>query len=180
MKQRWIYAVVAAIAVGITLCPATGQESAPKPGPEVERLAFLVGNWTLEGVVQPGVFGPGGKFSETSRGEWMEGGFFVIVHEHYAGAVGDSDAISFTGYDQERGVYTYWGFGSGGETEISTGQNTGNRWVWSRGGKMKGQAATIRYTVVVTSPSTYSFKSEISTDGANWTLFLEGNAHKGG
>jgi hypothetical protein len=177
MRPVHLLAIVAAL--GVLAAPVRGQETAPKPGQEVQNLATLVGNWTLEGDVKPGLIGPGGKFTGTSRAEWMQGGYFVIAHEHYTGAVGDGDSISITGYDKERGAYTYYGFNSGGDTEISTGHNEANRWVWTHPTKTKGQAATIRYTVVFTSPSSYEFHSEISTDGVAWTLFLEGKAHKG-
>jgi hypothetical protein len=36
----------------------------PKPGPEVEKLAYYLGTWKGEGESKSGPFGPAGKLSK--------------------------------------------------------------------------------------------------------------------
>lgn len=58
-----------------------------KPGPELKKVDGFVGTWTLEGSTKPGIMGPGGPVAETGKCDWMEGGFYLVCHLEYKGAI---------------------------------------------------------------------------------------------
>src|SRR5262245_8700057 len=94
----------------------------PKPGPEVKRLSYYVGNWTAEGSMQPGEFGPGGKMTSKSRNTWFSGGFFVTSQGETAlEGMGTIKEYAIYGYDTDKKVYTYHAINSMGEAEHYTG-----------------------------------------------------------
>jgi hypothetical protein len=41
----------------------------PKPGPEIQKLAYYLGTWKGEGETKGGPFGPAGKLSSTTTCE---------------------------------------------------------------------------------------------------------------
>jgi Protein of unknown function (DUF1579) len=154
------------------------QMQTPKPGPELKKLDYFAGAWTLDGDTKPGPMGPGGKMTMTERNQWMEGGFFVVSHSDFKSSMGNGTAISFLGYDPEEKVYTYDEFNSMGEAEHSKGTLEGDTWTWSGDEKVSGQVIKGRFTMKVLSPTSYSFKFEMSPDGAQWTTVMDGNATK--
>src|SRR6202034_772329 len=57
---------------------AQAQQGPPTPGPEVERLAYFVGNWNEQG--KSTAHGMEGPVSSTQSWEWTAGGFFIEGH----------------------------------------------------------------------------------------------------
>ena len=58
-----------------------GAQSQTRPGPEVKKLAVMVGRFTVEDEVKAGAMGPNSpamKFSGTDDCRWAAGGFAVI------------------------------------------------------------------------------------------------------
>ena len=64
--RRFAFITLALSAAWFTL---TSTQEAPKPGPEHERLAFWVGNWTSEAEVKENPMMPGGKMISSERCE---------------------------------------------------------------------------------------------------------------
>ncbi|HUK25089.1 MAG TPA: DUF1579 family protein [Terriglobales bacterium] len=157
---------------------AFGQMPMPKPGPEVKKLDYFVGSWTMEGEMKPGPMGPGGKFTGSETDEWMPGGFFLEAHEEFKTPMGDGTAKAFMGYDTEGKMYTYHSFASTGESENSTGMLEGDTWNWTSDEKMGGQTLKGKYSLTMLSPTSYSFKFEVSPDGTTWNTVMEGKATK--
>jgi len=60
----------------------------------------------------------------------------------------------------------------------ATGTVSGNTWTWKGSDKMGGKTVYSRYTVVVTSPTSQTFKWETSDDGKTWTTAAEGKSTK--
>ena len=90
---------------------AFAQMDIPKPGPELKKLDYFVGHWTAEGDVKPGPMGPGGKFTKEEHSEWMDGGYFVVIHSKYSGAgMPSGTSTAYMGYDTQEKVYTYDAF----------------------------------------------------------------------
>jgi len=54
----------------------------------------------------------------------------------------------------------------------------GDTWTWTNDEKMGGQTIHGRFTVKILTPSSYSFKFEVSSDGATWSTVMEGKATK--
>lgn len=149
------------------------------PAPELSKLAFMAGEWTTEGTMNPSPGMPGGKFSSTSHAEWMPGNFFLVEHgEFNMGPMGTGKELAIMGYDSDKKVYTYHAFNSMGEAEYSVGTVSGDTWTWLSDENMGGKAMKGRFTMKVLSPTAYTMKFEISPDGMNWMTGMEGKATK--
>lgn len=163
----------AAVLLMLAFSPA--QMPVPKPGPEHKKLGNFAGSWTLEGDIKAGPMGPGGKMTEMEKCEWMEGEFFLICHTDFkSAAMGNGAGLSVMGYDTDAKNYTYRAFNSWGEFENAKGSLDGDTWTWTSDEKFgKG-----RFTMKITSPTTYNFMFETSQDGAKWSTFMDGKATK--
>ena len=171
-----------ALLIGILVCAvlASGQMGPPKPGPELKKLDYFLGPWTAEGDMKPGPMGPGGKFTTSDHGQWMEGGFFLVITTDFkSAAMGNGAGIAYMGYDPQEKVYTYDAFSSMGEANHSKGTVEGDIWKWASESKMGAQTIKTRYTLTITSPTSYTFKLEMSPDGTKWETAMEGKATKG-
>jgi hypothetical protein len=157
---------------------AFAQMEMPKPGPELEKLNYFLGNWTTEGDAKPGPMGPGGKMTSTGKAEWMEGKYFVMMHEKFSGAMGNGTAVAFMGYDPDQKMYTYNEFNSMGEAVKSTGTVEGDTWTFTDTQKMGGKMINGRYTMKILSPTSYTFKFEMQPEGGEWMTAMEGKATK--
>ena len=151
----------------------------PKPGPEQKNLGYFAGNWKTTGDVKPGPMGPGGKVTGADHIEWMPGGFFLVSHtQGSSSTMGKWTGLAIYGYDAEKKVYTFDEFDSVGENIHATGSFDGKVWTWTSDSTMGGKPMKGRYVVTVTSPTAYTFKFDMSVDGANWTPVMDGSASK--
>jgi hypothetical protein len=151
------------------------------PGPEVKKLDYFVGSWTTEGTIAPGPWGNGGKFTATDKNEWMNGSFFVVGQSQFkmpAEVGGDGTETSVMGYDTDENVYTYDAFNSQGRHESSKGMLSGDTWTWNSEATYGGQIVKQKMTIKTASPTSYTMKFEVSTDGTNWMTFMDGKATK--
>jgi len=167
--------------IGILLftTAAFAQMGPLKPGPELKKLDYFLGTWTSEGDMKPGPMGPGGKFTGSGRGGWMDGGFFLIIQSEYKGAgVGNATGTAYMGYNPDEKVYTYDEFNSMGEADHSKGTVEGDTWTWNSDVKAGPQTLKGRYTMKILSPTSYSFKFEVSSDGTKWDTVMDGKATK--
>ena len=155
-------------------------ETMPKPSPELERLGYLVGDWTSQGTIQPSPSGPGGKFSGSVHNEWYPGGFFLMTKgEMTMSGMGAVKELAIFGYDPEKKVYTYHGINSVGEALTSTGTVSGADWTWTNETTVKGKTYKNKFTVHEESPTSYTMKLDISEDGGKtWKTVMDGKATK--
>lgn len=165
-------------AVLLLAASAMAQMEMPKPGPEHKKLDIFAGSWTLDGDMKPGPMGPGGKITETEKCEWMEGGFYLVCHTQFGGSMGNGLGISVMGYSNDDKAYTYREFNSWGEFDDSKGSVDGDTWTWTSDEKMGGMSMKGRFTMKVTSPTSYNFSFEMSQDGTKWTTVMDGKATK--
>jgi hypothetical protein len=157
---------------------AVAQGEPPKPGPEVKKLDAFAGTWTLDGTMKPGPMGPGGSMTENEKCEWMEGGFYVVCHADYKSSMGNGIGLAVMGYSVEDKVYTYREFNSFGEFDDSKGTLDGDTWTWTSDEKMGGMTMKGRFTMKMTSATSYNFMFDMSQDGTKWTTVMEGKATK--
>jgi hypothetical protein len=177
--KRLSLAAGAALVVLITAASLYAQMGPPTPAPELKKLDLLTGDWTAEGTVNPSPGMPGGKFTETTHAEWMEGNFFLVEHSDFdVPEMGKGKELAILGYDPERKVYTYHAFNSVGEAGDSTGTVDGDTWTWTSEEHFGGKAMNGRYTMKVLSPTSYTMKYELSPDGKNWNTAMEGKSTK--
>jgi hypothetical protein len=166
------------VAWTVLAASAVAQMDMPKPGPEHKKLEVFVGSWTLDGDFKPGPMGAGGKMTETEKCEWMDGNFFLVCHAEAKTTMGDASAFSVMGYSTDDKTYTYREFNSMGEFMESKGAVDGDTWTWTGDDKMNGAMVKGRFTMKMTSPTSYNFTYEMSQDGTKWTLVMDGKATK--
>jgi hypothetical protein len=151
----------------------------PKPGPEIEKLKYFLGDWKQEGSIAASHAPGAGKYTGTFHNVMALGGFFVEEHCDASSGMGKWSITAFLGYNAQDKVYTYDEFASTGEHTVAKGTLEGDTWTWISESKMGGKTMTGRYTEKVTSPTSYDFKFEASTDGGKtWSTFLEGKSTK--
>jgi hypothetical protein len=172
-----IFGMVLAATVILT-AGAMGQQQPPKPGPELKQLDVFAGSWTLEGTMKPGTMGPGGSMTETEKCEWMEGGFYLVCHSDYKSSMGNGLGLSVMGYSADDKAYTYREFNSFGEFDDSRGALAGDTWTWTSDEKMGSMTMKGRFTMKMTSATSYTFMFEMSQDGVKWSDVMDGKASK--
>jgi hypothetical protein len=157
---------------------ALAQMEAPKPTPEHKKLDVFAGSWVLAGEMKPGAMGSGGAMTEDEKCEWMEGNFFLVCHSEYKSSMGNGTGVAVMGYSTDDKAYTYREFNSWGEFDDSRGSVDGDTWTWTSDEKMGGKAMKGRFTIKVTSATSYNFSFEMSDDGTKWTTVMDGKATK--
>jgi hypothetical protein len=157
---------------------ALAQTQAPKPGPELKKLDVFAGSWTLDGVMKPSDMGPGGTMTESETCTWMEGGFYLVCHSDYKSSMGNGVGLSVMGYSVEDKAYTYREFNSFGEFDDSRGMVDGDTWTWTNDEKMGGMTMKGRFTIKMTSATSYTFTFDMSQDGTKWSTIMDGKASK--
>ena len=163
-----MFAVVAA---------AQNPPATPKPGPEIEKLKYFVGEWKQEGAIAASHMANAGKYTGTYHNAMAPGGFFVEMHSTNESGMGKWTATSFLGYNAQDKVYTYDEFDSTGGHTVAKGKLEGDTWTWTNESKMGDKTMNGRYTEKITSPTSYDFKFESSEDGGKtYSTFLEGKA----
>ena len=171
------------ISLTLALCLAAGaalaqQPAPPKPGPETKKLDAFAGKWQGEAEMKPGPWGPGGKITSDDDCSWFEGGWQLVCHTNGKGPMGAIKGEGVMAWSPEDKVYKYMGYDSTGMTMIGTGTASGNAWNWKSTDKMGGKTIHSRYTVMLTSPTTQTFKWETSEDGKTWNTIAEGKSTK--
>jgi Protein of unknown function (DUF1579) len=153
----------------------------PKPGPEVQRLAYYLGSWRGEGETKGGPFGPAGKLSSNMTCEWFAGGFHLVCRGEERGPTGKRTFLNILAYDEKAKAYTEYGISSLGDIEYSTGGSiVGNKrtFVKDLDSGVEGNPIKLRYTEVQVSPTLYTYQAEASKDGGPWTVIAEGKITK--
>ena len=162
----------------ILAATAMGQTSPPKPGPELKKLDAFAGAWDLEGYMKPSAMGSGGTMTENEKCEWMEGGFYLVCHSDYRSSMGNGVGLSVMGYSADEKLYTYREFNSFGEFDDARGTVDGDTWTWTSEEKMGDMNMKGRFTMKITSATSYTFTFEMSQDGTKWTNMMDGKAAK--
>ena len=65
-----------------------------------------------------------------------------------------------------------------GEATHSKATVDGDTWTWLNDMKMGAMTMKGRFTMKILSPTAYSYKFEMSTDGTNWSLVMDGKETK--
>ena len=179
MKTRTMSLVLSGSLVSALVLAVPQHTEVPKPGPEVKKLDVFAGKWKGESEMKPGPWGPGGKMTSEDECKWLEGGFVLECHGDASGAMGKMKSSMALGWNPEDKAYKYMGWDSMGMMGTATGSVSGNTWSYTGEEKMGGKMIKSRYTIVVTSPTTQTFKWETSDDGGKtWKMAAEGKSTK--
>ena len=167
MKRVIGLVAICVVLPGVSL-RAEAPQGLPKPGPEVKRLAYFVGDWKEEG--KSTAHGMAGPVSSIQKWEWVSGGFFIVGHSDNKSPVGDFSILAVLGFDPETKMYTYTAFDSWGDLITSKGNVSGDTWTWMTETTMQGKLIKTRLTEKEVSKTQYTLKYDSSTDGGNtWT-----------
>ncbi len=171
-------AVCLVLSSGLALAQAPAEK--PKPGPEHKKLAYFVGKWTADGDTKPSPFMPGGKFTSRDTCEWFDGGFAVVCRSEGKGPMGPTKALGILGYSAEEKAYTYYGVDNSpmNMATVPRGTVEGDTWVYNDESKMGGKVVKSRYTIKITSPTSYTFKWELVGEDGAWQTMMEGKTTK--
>jgi uncharacterized protein DUF1579 len=151
----------------------------PKPGPEIQKLAYYLGTWKGEGETKGGPFGPAGKLSSTTTCEWFAGGFHLVCRGEEKGPTGTRTFLNIRAYDEKAKAYTEYGISSLGDTEYQTGGSiVGNEKIFTFDTDGGGKPTKLRYTEVQVSPTLFTYQAEASIDSGPWTVIAEGKVTK--
>ena len=155
------------------------QPEMPQPTAEHKGLAQWVGTWSGEGDMKPGIFGEGGPMSWSEECTWFEGSkFHVVCKSEGSGPMGPVKGIGIIGYKPEREVYTHYGVDNNGWSAYAEGTREGDTWTYLSKESMGGQTYHTRATMTLTAPDTMEFTWEMSEDGENWVLLMDGSNTK--
>ena len=157
-----------------TVASAAAPE-APKPGPQHQRLAYFVGNWTSEGEMKPSEWGPGGKMTSTDKCEWFEGKFAVVCHSQGTCPMGATRGIGITSYSPEQKAYTWYGLDNMGMTMTTVPRGTlqGDTWTYHDESTMGGKKMKMRVTIKELSPTSYTFAMDMQGADGKWNRAMD-------
>lgn len=154
---------VLACGSSLVVARAEAPETLPKPGPEVKKLAVMVGKFTNEGEVKAGAMGPDSpamKISGTDECKWTAGGFGVVCTETVD--IGGTKEIEtdVAYYDPISKKYEFHGIRNTGETNNQTGTVSGDTWTWLGQGSLGEKVFHTRYIMKIVSNDSYEYNEE--------------------
>jgi hypothetical protein len=178
MKALLGTAVLLLLAPAIAFAQAKTDKT-PKPGPEIQKLAYYIGTWMGAGETKGGPFGAAGKLSSRMTCKWFTGGFHVVCQGEETGPTGTRAFLNILGYDADAKAYTQHSISSFGESEDDRGGSlVGDRLTYLLGGDAGGKSPRIRYTEVRVSPVLYTYQAEAAVGGKPWTMIAQGKITK--
>jgi len=156
---------------------AQAPQSMPAPSQQQLVMGYFAGDWKLTGTAKISPNGPSSPYTATEHGEWVQGQYFLEIHSVSHGPLGDIHGVRMLEYNPADKAYTYNAYNSLGEHTVAVGKfENENTWTWNAVEKMNGVATNGRYTVILTSNNTYTFKSEVQTSKGAWATVMEGKA----
>lgn len=104
-----------AVVMVLFVSKAPAQEmSIPKPGPEMERVKFLIGTWDLKAeYVKSAMMPQGGKAAGWYKAQAGPGGFSVIADFEEDGPLGKEVGHQIFTWDPRKNAYTVVTVGNG-------------------------------------------------------------------
>jgi Protein of unknown function (DUF1579) len=154
-----------------------GAQSQTTRGPEVKKLAVMVGRFTVEDEVKGGAMGPNSpamKFSGTDDCRWTAGGFAVICEAALYRPGRKYSEASFVYYDPTSKTYRYQAVDSSGGIENKTGTVNGDVWTWLGESIFGGKLYHTRYTMRFVSADSYEYTDESGESESSMKVFVSG------
>ncbi len=169
-----LVSLVLACASSVIVADAQSQRT---PGPEVKKLAVMVGRFTIEDELKAGAMGPNSpamKFSGTDNCKWTAGGFGVICESTLNRPGRKYSEASFVYYDPTSKTYQYHAVDSSGATENKTGTVNGDVWTWLGESVFGGKVYHTRYIMKFVSKDTYEYTDESGESESAMNVFVSG------
>jgi hypothetical protein len=171
-------AIITLLFSSLTFAQAPQQPTPPGVLTQHQRMGYFLGDWTASGTSRISPKTPAAPFTLKEHGEWVTDGYFLETKTRIKSDVGTVNSVRVMGYNVEDKVYTYNVYNSLGEHQLALGHLNGNTWTWDSAEKLNGVTVKGRYTVVETSPDTFTFKSEVADPKGGWVTVMEGKAQR--
>lgn len=139
------------------------------PGPEVEKLHFLKGDWKIHVKIDPSEWGPGGESHGTASFTLLSG---VWMHQQTQAdmpGMGPFTGIGMMTWDAAKGDYvSYWFDNFGAFVAEYRGKVEGNKLVFTRESEWEGQKVWEKHYYTLGDANVVEFVMDISHDGTNY------------
>ena len=142
-------------------------------GPEVKKLAVMVGKFTVEDEVKDLALGPM-KFKGTDDCRWTAGGFAVICETVLYRPGRKYSETSFIYYDPAAKTYRFHAVDSLGAVENQTGTVSGDAWTWLGEGIFDGKIYHTRHIMKVVSADSYEYTDESGETEDSMKVYVSG------
>lgn len=152
-------------------------QSQPTPGPEVKKLAVMVGKFTVEDEVKAGAMGPNSpamKFAGTEDCRWTAGSFAVVCEAVLYRPGTKYAETSFVYYDSTSRTYRYHAVDSSGGVEDKAGTVSGDVWTWLGESVFGGKTYHTRYIMKFVSANSYEYTDESGESEDSMKVFVSG------
>lgn len=169
-------AIIAVFASSFVFAQAPQQPSPTGVLPQHQEMGYFAGDWTATGTARISPTTPAAPFTLKEHGEWVTDGYFLETKTSMKGTLGTVNSQRVMGYNVQDKVYTYNVYNSLGEHQVALGHVNGNNWTWDSEEKLNGITVEGRYTITLTSPNSYDFKSEVANPKGGWVTVMEGKA----
>jgi hypothetical protein len=144
-------------------------QSTPKP-PQIDRLAFYVGNWTESGTMRADPTKPMQPIGGGETCRWAAGGYAVLCEEQNSGAGGGWEGVYILSYDAGSGKYHVHGTDKPGLNMHAVGEIIGNQWVWMVDPAPDG--TQVRYVFTPSGNNARTMVVEVQS-GTEWTKVVD-------
>jgi len=113
--------MVFGVCVAVLVFSVAAQAQVPgQPGPEQKKLEVWAGNWIIQGEAKDSPSGPTYKVDWTLQGNWLPGGFFLLIHGSFKYPDGEDRWLEVLGYDPVKKTHVGYVFDYNGDSEIYT------------------------------------------------------------
>ena len=174
-------AILCLLLMVVFVCAVQAQApvAAPKPDPELKKLAVWVGHWTFEGEMKAGPLGPAGKVALEYTGRMTLDGFFYQGRWTGKGAWGEMRGFQIDGYDPvKKNFVSHW-YQNDGNTFTGELTVTERTYTWTGEFVLGGKPYHFKDSFTFAPDfKSAAVRSEISLDGKTWTPFTEGKYTK--
>ena len=151
----------------------------PQVTAEHKELAMWLGSWNGSGELKPGPFGPGGAMNWTEECSWFAGAeFHVLCKSKGEGPTGPMVGLGIIGYNAGKKAYTHYGVDNNGWSGYSEGTLSGDTWTFTSTETMEGKTYHSRFAMKLETPAKMTFTWEMSEDGKNWNVMMDGISKK--
>jgi hypothetical protein len=150
----------------------------PDASTELKQLAWLVGQWRLEGDAKASPVGPAGKYALMMNCQWFPGGTQVVCGTEGTSPTGAFQEMAIYGYDGAIKAYTLFDINSAGFSASAKGSFQDGKGIYMLDARAEGKPMKLRFTLFDMSTSAWKWKDEVSLAGGPWTLADEGKATK--
>lgn len=146
----------------------------PKPGPEVQKLAFLVGDWVHEETFHPGPGGPGGSGKGRSKSAWALGDHHVYTLYTTNTPMGKLEARGMFGWDGEKKAYRLSWFDNMGSATLFHGDfDPSGALVMNAEYTFQGQPMKERLTISKSADGKLTFSSAMPGPDGTWKPMMD-------